>query len=185
MYARLPRPHTLTRHGERRQNVGRHFFRLFIRPGVATQPHVRIPYVGTEYRSMALQRAVCRNTWTTIASIQFVLLPILLALQQSHTIGDGGTCSADPFTCSEHGWTEVGGARTILGLQPQRLVVGETSEIFISVKTAAKYHEQRLSLLLLTWLQTLQPHQVDIGHHRTLARCYVWRTHTPHTHYRT
>jgi fringe protein len=51
---------------------------------------------------------------------------------------------------------------SLFGRVPHRISVADTSGIHISVKTAAKYHEERLSLLLLTWLQTVEPHQVHI-----------------------
>ena len=50
--------------------------------------------------------------------------------------------------------------QVILDRVPHRIFVANTSGIHLSVKTAAKYHEQRLSLVLLTWLQTVQPRQV-------------------------
>lgn len=48
----------------------------------------------------------------------------------------------------------------IMGRIPHHITVADTSAIHISVKTAVKYHEERLSHLLLTWLQTLLPQQV-------------------------
>lgn len=56
----------------------------------------------------------------------------------------------------EHGAMEL-----LWGRVPHKLSVINTSGVHVSVKTAAKYHEERLSLLMLTWLQILEPHQVQ------------------------
>ena len=51
----------------------------------------------------------------------------------------------------------------ILGKQPQRQtssVEYYSSAVYISVKTTVSYHESRLAVLLLTWLQTVRPEQV-------------------------
>ena len=98
-----------------------------------------------------------------------ILLFVPLTLQQQRSSDDragSGTCSLEDFTmCEIHAESS---ARLLpeenelfmWGRIPQRLSVVNTSGIHISVKTAAKYHEERLSLLMLTWLQTLEPQQV-------------------------
>ena len=52
----------------------------------------------------------------------------------------------------------------ILGKQPQRqtsdVADACSSAVYISVKTTVSYHESRLAVLLLTWLQTVRPEQV-------------------------
>lgn len=60
-----------------------------------------------------------------------------------------------------------GGRRenTIRGRTPERVDHVDSSDVFFSVKTAGHYHEPRLSLLLLTWLQAVSPHQVSWGHY--------------------
>ena len=109
---------------------------------------------------MALQR-VC-----FACLLYLVFLAPRLALQrQQLSRADDRTCAADVdggerITCSAGLLGQGGGAPRVLGRQPQRLVVAGSSGIHLSVKTAAKYHEERLSLLLLTWLQTVEPQQV-------------------------
>ena len=50
-----------------------------------------------------------------------------------------------------------------LGLTYDRMVLAESncSDVFISVRTTAQFHRSRLLLLLYTWLQTVDPKQVD------------------------
>ena len=50
-----------------------------------------------------------------------------------------------------------------LGLTYDRIVLPESncSDVFISVRTTAQFHRSRLLLLLYTWLQTVDPKQVD------------------------
>jgi len=50
-----------------------------------------------------------------------------------------------------------------LGLTYDRMVLAESncSDVFVSVRTTAKFHRSRLLLLLYTWLQTVDPKQVD------------------------
>ena len=123
---------------------------------------------------MALQRV----SWVCCLLL-VSLSPPRLALEDPEDVGEG-TCAADggggkeSVTCREE-WTrqdgrEGGGAvASVLGRRPQRLSVVDSADVHISVKTAAKYHEGRLSLLLLTWLQTLQPQQVhDIASYTPL-----------------
>ena len=149
-----------------------------IRPAVASQPcllHNSVPDFGdfgTEIQNMALQRVSC--CCLLLASF----LSPLLALEQPETVEDA-TCSAeycsDPVTCQENWRTgrdeEKGGGAlpSVHGRKPQRLSVVDSSDVHVSVKTAAKYHDDRLSLLLLTWFQTLQPQQVrldtPLSHH--------------------
>lgn len=50
----------------------------------------------------------------------------------------------------------------ISGRRPQQVIARGSEGIYVSVKTTEKYHRSRLQLLLLTWLQTLTPHQVNI-----------------------
>ena len=64
----------------------------------------------------------------------------------------------DVSSCDEGG--SCGSAAPILGKVPQRIVVPNSSDVYISVKTAGLYHESRLSLLLLTWMQTVNHKQV-------------------------
>ena len=91
-----------------------------------------------------------------------------MALGESENVGGDVTCPADQVTCGGDGEienSEGGGARYVLGLRPQRLTaVPGAAEVHISVKTAAKYHAERLSILLLTWLQTVEPYQVSAYH---------------------
>ena len=83
-----------------------------------------------------------------------------------------GSCSSDDGTsCKE---TESLGQLSsslvsglndtfILGKQPQRQTSDAddySSAVYISVKTTVSYHESRLAVLLLTWLQTVRPEQV-------------------------
>ena len=90
--------------------------------------------------------------------ILFVFLSPLLALGESESGGWDVTCPADQVTCGDDENSEGGGACYVLGLRPQRLTaVPGAAEVHISVKTAAKYHAERLSILLLTWLQTVEP----------------------------
>ena len=49
----------------------------------------------------------------------------------------------------------------ISGRRPQQVIARGSEGIYVSVKTTEKYHRSRLQLLLLTWLQTLTPHQVS------------------------
>ena len=50
-----------------------------------------------------------------------------------------------------------------LGLTYDRIVLPESncSDVFISVRTTAQFHRSRLLLLLYTWLQTVDPKQVN------------------------
>jgi len=54
-----------------------------------------------------------------------------------------------------------------LNLTYDRIVLPESncSDVFISVRTSAPFHESRLLLLLHTWLQTVDPKQVDYSVH--------------------
>ena len=104
--------------------------------------------------------------------VALLLLCVAPALQE-RAITDYGevTCSSDTSrSCSNlssHAGLlsrDVGDnppEELLLGRMPHRLSVADTAGIHISVKTAAKYHEERLSLLMLTWLQTIEPRQVD------------------------
>ena len=38
----------------------------------------------------------------------------------------------------------------------------KTDKIYITVKTSTKYHKKRLAPLLVTWMQTVKPHQVCV-----------------------
>ena len=83
-----------------------------------------------------------------------------------------GSCSSDDGTsCKETGSlgqlssSHVSGLNGtfILGKQPQRQTSDAddySSAVYISVKTTVSYHESRLAVLLLTWLQTVRPEQV-------------------------
>eukprot|EP00731_Ephydatia_muelleri_P031356 Em0022g870a len=48
------------------------------------------------------------------------------------------------------------------GKYPEKRTVPRSSNVYISVKSTSAYHKSRLSLLLLTWLQTVEPEQVHI-----------------------
>ena len=48
----------------------------------------------------------------------------------------------------------------LTGGHAQNVVVNGSEDIFVSIKTTQKYHSTRLPPLLLTWLQTIHPHQV-------------------------
>lgn len=79
---------------------------------------------------------------------------------------DGSCTSDDGTSCKETG--SLGQLSSshdtfILGKQPQRQTSGVeyySSAVYISVKTTVSYHESRLAVLLLTWLQTVRPKQV-------------------------
>ena len=48
-------------------------------------------------------------------------------------------------------------------IRPERLTPpAHSSDIYISLLTAAKFHDDRVSLLYLTWLQTFNPKQVSL-----------------------
>lgn len=82
----------------------------------------------------------------------------------------GGYCTADDGTgCTESenlGELEEQSVQRlndtlILGKHPHRHIFTNCcSEVYVSVKTTASYHEPRLAILLLTWMQTLEPKQV-------------------------
>ena len=55
------------------------------------------------------------------------------------------------------------------GKYPEQHVVPRSSKVHISIKTTSAYHKPRLSLLILTWLQTVAPEQVP--------RPHIWSTH--------
>jgi len=48
-----------------------------------------------------------------------------------------------------------------LSLTYDRVVLPDCSDVFISVRTTAQFHRSRLLLLLYTWLQTVNPKQVN------------------------
>ena len=84
---------------------------------------------------------------------------------------DGSCTSDDGTSCKETGSlgqlssSYVSGLNDtyILGKQPQRQISAVeyySSAVYISVKTTVSYHESRLAVLLLTWLQTVRPEQV-------------------------
>lgn len=50
--------------------------------------------------------------------------------------------------------------KLILGRLPHRMSVADTTGVHISLKTAEMFHEDRLALGMLTWLQAIEPHQV-------------------------
>ena len=82
--------------------------------------------------------------------------------------------SGDLVSCSEH-QTQSGEAsveatsKLILGKTPQRISVADTSGVHLSIKTAGKYHEPRLALVMLTWLQTVLPEQASTHQPAELA----------------
>ena len=107
-----------------------------------------------------------------VAFLLLLALRVSPALQErTSTDGREVTCSSDTSTScsnlSSHAGLLSGDLpdnlpeELLLGRAPHRLTVADTAGIHISVKTAAKYHEERLSLLMLTWLQTIKPRQVD------------------------
>ena len=57
--------------------------------------------------------------------------------------------------------TPVGGNVLLLGKRPERCTTPGTDDIYISIKTTRRYHKTRLSMLILTWLQTVKPEQVN------------------------
>ncbi len=65
-----------------------------------------------------------------------------------------GSVLAEPTARDDHVRLEV------LGRLTERVDSVDSSEVFFSVKTAGHYHASRLSILLLTWLQAVLPHQV-------------------------
>lgn len=78
----------------------------------------------------------------------------------------GDTCdSPSPFISNLNGYPPElpRASSTILGRIPERVsVIPSASDVFVSIKATASYHEARLSLLLLTWMQTLHSNQVYI-----------------------
>ena len=90
-----------------------------------------------------------------------VLLALLLLVPATLQLRDEETCFADgSLSCSLDQTHAALPVDSIQGRVPHKISAVDTSDIHISVKTATKYHEERLSLLLLTWLQTLEPQQV-------------------------
>ena len=77
---------------------------------------------------------------------------------------DGGYCSVDGCSGSrETSNASIFSTRTVLGREPHPLYdANERNDIYFSIKSTEKYHESRLHLLLLTWFQTIQPHNVSL-----------------------
>ena len=78
----------------------------------------------------------------------------------------GGVSQPEPDTVHSCNLSNL----TVLGktvdrcatLQAVRLA--EEEDIYVSIKTTSKNHVSRMLPVLLTWLQTLQPQQVILGH---------------------
>ena len=105
-----------------------------------------------------------RGVWTFLLCV--FPLPSL-----PHRFSVDNTCLVDFISVVQRSVSEESsstGVEPLLGRIPHRLSVVNTSGVHISVKTAAKYHEERLELLLLTWLQTVQPQQVN-----PTAHCFI------------
>ena len=106
-------------------------------------------------------------------SALFLSLCTCCALEEQPTAEHGVCFSEDPSLCSRtrlastmqfSGAATVAGERLLLGRRPHRLPVADTSGIHLSLKTAVKYHEERLPLVMLTWLQTVEPDQARRHH---------------------
>ena len=88
--------------------------------------------------------------------------------------GDLASCSVTQSHYSEH-QTQPGEesvkatSKLISGKTPERLSVADTSGVHLSIKTAGKYHEPRLALIMLTWLQTVLPEQARTRQSAELA----------------
>ena len=100
---------------------------------------------------------------TRVSAALMLFLP--LALQQRNSRYDEtDTCHSEASTLCAGLSSEKGNTvESMFDPVPHRISVANTSGIHISVKTAAKYHKERLSLLLLTWLQTVDPNQVILA----------------------
>lgn len=57
--------------------------------------------------------------------------------------------------------SDVSVIQQLYGKNPEQYIVPLSSNLHISVKTTSTYHKPRLSLILLTWLQTVAPEQVS------------------------
>lgn len=75
---------------------------------------------------------------------------------------------------SDSGAAAVAGEKLLLGRPPHKLSVADTSGIHLSLKTALKYHEERLSLLMLTWLQTVEPDQARQPPYSSIPLLRLW-----------
>ena len=91
----------------------------------------------------------------------------------------GDTCdSPSPFISNLNGYPPElpRASSTILGRIPERVsVIPSASDVFVSIKATASYHEARLSLLLLTWMQTLHSNQVGFTSKAILNNSLVCR----------
>ena len=137
-----------------------------VRSCLATYKLELIPKPKT-IRPLTLPRGRRRDRTPTMTRVLAALLFLPLALQQRSSRYDGtDTCHLEDSTvCAFSGGLFSGerdAVEALYDLVPHRISVANTSGIHFSVKTAAKYHEERLSLLLLTWLQTVEPHQVTL-----------------------
>ena len=68
----------------------------------------------------------------------------------------------------------VGGNISVLGKQPERCATPEADDIYISIKTTQNYHKTRVPILILTWLQTVRPEQVNLTVHAATPVCAIW-----------
>ena len=63
-------------------------------------------------------------------------------------------------------------------IRPERLPPpAHSSDIYISLLTAPKYHDTRISLQYLTWIQTIDPKQVQFGLILCHTQAYLVMTH--------
>lgn len=116
--------------------------------------------------------------WMCAFSALFLSLCTCCALEEQSTAEHGVCLSEDSSLCgrthlaSAMEFSEaatVAGEKLLLGRPPHRLSVADTSGIHLSLKTALKYHEERLPLVMLTWLQTVEPDQARQLPHSSIS----------------
>ena len=66
-----------------------------------------------------------------------------------------------PSVISKTQCTPIGENVSVLGKQPERCTTSGADDIYISIKTTQRYHKTRVLMLILTWLQTVKPEQVN------------------------
>lgn len=114
---------------------------------------------------------ICANPEMKLVRVLWLLMPVVLVYvsginteeNQDHCLLD----SSDDESPSDHSCkTEeiipsgVSLIQRLHGKYPEKLTVPRSTNVHISVKSTSAYHKPRLSLLLLTWLQTIEPEQV-------------------------
>ena len=115
--------------------------------------------------------------WTYFAFLAFLSLSLLcLTVQEDYCsrssedtvfTTNGEQCKKNLSVMEEtptiHTSAKSMAMKLLMGGKAEKVVVSDSKDIFISIKSTQKYHETRLPPVLLTWIQTVEPEQVSMA----------------------